>query len=491
MDPLSRAPNEGIDSIAEPMFWATSRRFLRSGIIGISVGAIAFLLVVFRFAPEQHARMVGPGFLLILAGAAWLLLQRGQVRASVFLLAIGSWILATGICVFNGGVRTPVIVVYPLLVIMSGWLLGARTAIGLAALTVAATFGFVVAESFGVLPVQPPTPPAMFWVVQATIFAISAALIAFFLRAYRERIAEVRDLSGNLARLEAEAALAETIRRSSYLLDRTGRMARVGGWELELASRTLTWTTEVFRIHELEPGVAPSVDEAIGYYAPEARATIEAAVRDAAAHGSGYDLELPLVTALGREIWVRTIGEPQFVDGKALRLSGTIQDISDQRRGAQALKASVDNLQRTLENIGEGIFAYDGRDPSGRLLFANDEFFRIWKIPAEDAPRTGRAEIIAAARKLFVDPDAEVARIGEILASPLPHEDRVPLNDGRVLLRRSAPISGSDGVSRVWTFRDITREERALGAAARARGTTASCTGNRPPRQFRLESRIR
>ncbi|MBN8476088.1 ATP-binding protein [Sulfuritalea sp.] len=464
MGPSNRASAEGPEGIAEPMYWVPSRRFLRRAILAICVGAIGFLAVVLLYAPEQHARMVGPGILLLVGVAAWMFEASGRVRTSVLVLVVGSWIVATTICVFNGGVRTPVVIALPLLVVMAGWLLGTRSAMVMAALSMTATLGFVIAESRGVLPAQPPTPPAMYWVVQATVMVISAILIRFFIGSYRQRIEEVRGLSGNLARLEAEAAMAETIRRNSHLLDSTGRMAKVGGWELDLASRKLTWTTEVFRIHEIQPGVAPAVDEATGYYAAEARPMIESALRDATERGIAYDLELPLVTAGGRRIWVRTIGEPQFVDGKVRRLSGTIQDISDQKQAAQALKISVDNLHRTLESIGEGIFAYDGRDPSGHLLFANDEFFRIWKIPLEEAPNTGRAEIISAARKLFIDPDAEVARIGEILASSTPHEDRVPLNDGRMLLRRSAPIMGNGGVSRVWTFRDITNEEQALVA---------------------------
>lgn len=464
MNPWSHAPDLALDNPDAVTAWPAPRRFLRSSIISIGIGCIAFLLMVLWYAPQQHARMVGPGFLLMLCAVAWILLARGRVQAAVFLLVTGSWVLVTGICAFNGGVRTPVMIAYPLILIMAGWLLGTRTATILAVLTVAATLGFVIAEAQSVLPVQPPTPPAMFWAVQVTTFVVSAALIAFFRRAYRQQIAEVRALSGNLARLEAEAAVAETVRRSNYLLDRTGRMARVGGWELDLASGAMVWTSEVFRIHDMEPGVAPHLDVAIRYFAPQARSTIEAAARDVVERGTSFDLELPLVTAQGRSVWVRMIGEAQRVDGRVVRVSGTIQDISEQRRSAQALTASVENLQRTLEAIGEGIFAYDGRDPSGRLLFANDEVFRIWKIPPEQAPGTDRAGIITAARRLFIDPDAEVARIGEILASSTPHEDRVWLNDGRVLLRRSAPILGGDGVSRVWTFRDITREEQALTA---------------------------
>jgi signal transduction histidine kinase/CheY-like chemotaxis protein len=136
---------------------------------------------------------------------------------------------------------------------------------------------------------------------------------------------------------------------------------------------------------------------------------------------------------------------------------------------AQALQESLNNLQRTLEATDEGIFGYDGQDTSGKLLFANDRFFEIWKIPQEERASTGRAEIIAAARKLFIDPDAGVRRIGEILAMGVVYEDKVPLNDGRVLFRRSIPLAEGSQVSRVWSFRDITAEERSKAALQASR----------------------
>ena len=136
---------------------------------------------------------------------------------------------------------------------------------------------------------------------------------------------------------------------------------------------------------------------------------------------------------------------------------------------AHALQAGLNNLQRTLEATDEGIFGYDGHDPSGKLLFANDRFFEIWRIPPEARANIGRAEIIAAARKLFIDPDAGEQRIKEILAMGVVHEDKVPLNDGRVLFRRSIPLAEGSQVSRVWSFRDITAEERSKAALQASR----------------------
>ena len=146
MKPWNHAPVAAPDDTDPMTVWPAPNRFLRSAIVSISLGCIAFLLMVLWYVPQQHARMVGPGFLLVLCAVAWALQAHGRVRAGVFLLVTGSWVLVTGICVFNGGVRTPAMTAFAPLIIMAGWLMGVRTVGTLAVLALAASLGFVVAE---------------------------------------------------------------------------------------------------------------------------------------------------------------------------------------------------------------------------------------------------------------------------------------------------------------------------------------------------------
>lgn len=55
---------------------------------------------------------------------------------------------------------------------------------------------------------------------------------------------------------------------TAELLERTGEMAKVGGWELDLRSMQLFWSLETCRIHEIEPLVTPSLAQAIEFYDP-------------------------------------------------------------------------------------------------------------------------------------------------------------------------------------------------------------------------------
>ena len=66
---------------------------------------------------------------------------------------------------------------------------------------------------------------------------------------------------------------------------------------MSLSNPNVTWSDEVCRIHEVPVGTAPSVEQAIAFYAPEFRETIrdnfEACVRD----GTSFDLELQIITS--------------------------------------------------------------------------------------------------------------------------------------------------------------------------------------------------
>ena len=112
-------------------------------------------------------------------------------------------------------------------------------------------------------------------------------------------------------RKQTELALA----RSTDLLHRTGKMALVGGWEINFSPLLTHWTDEIYLIYELEPGTRLSARRAIRFFAPEAQTVLKKVLRAAVAHGTAWDLELALTTVKGRRIWVRTQGQVVHRDG--------------------------------------------------------------------------------------------------------------------------------------------------------------------------------
>ncbi|MFX8227067.1 PAS domain-containing protein, partial [Acinetobacter baumannii] len=91
-------------------------------------------------------------------------------------------------------------------------------------------------------------------------------------------------------------------------------------------------------------------DEALGYYKAEARHAIEAAVQLCMREGRPWSLELPLVTARGREIWVLAQGQADLQDGVPVRLVGALQDVTEHHRAAVELEHSRQRLRALYES---------------------------------------------------------------------------------------------------------------------------------------------
>ncbi|MBC7611073.1 MAG: PAS domain-containing protein, partial [Polaromonas sp.] len=115
------------------------------------------------------------------------------------------------------------------------------------------------------------------------------------------RAGVVQDIT---ARKQTELALA----RSTERLELTSEMAKVGGWDVSLDDMLPVWSEQTYRIHDMDSAAAVDLSGAIEFYAPEARPVISAAIQRGIEDGTPWDLELPLVTANGRHVWVRTQG---------------------------------------------------------------------------------------------------------------------------------------------------------------------------------------
>jgi signal transduction histidine kinase/CheY-like chemotaxis protein len=145
----------------------------------------------------------------------------------------------------------------------------------------------------------------------------------------------------------------DALRKSQEFLDRTGSIAGIGGWELDLATGELQWTSETYRIHGVPPDYKPVLETVIEFYPPEARAVIHAALAEAIATGKSWDHELPFVSAQGREMWVRAVGSVAFVDGKPVRITGAFQDITDRHQ----MQANLHHSQKmsALGRLASGV----------------------------------------------------------------------------------------------------------------------------------------
>ena len=89
------------------------------------------------------------------------------------------------------------------------------------------------------------------------------------------------------------------------------------------------------------------------------REMVRQKVKQAIEKHSSYDIEVPFITAKGKKIWVRTIGQIQVVDGKAVRLYGAIQNITEYKEAALKLQNSEERYKLLAENTNDLITLND------------------------------------------------------------------------------------------------------------------------------------
>lgn len=163
------------------------------------------------------------------------------------------------------------------------------------------------------------------------------------------------------ANLDTEDALRQAedarnlVAREGDLLQEIANVSGVGGWEIDLTTDTVTWTAKSREIHEVDDAFVPSLSNIPTFYSAEARARIEAAMAKGLAEGKGWELELPLVTARGRNIWVRAAGRPILENGEPVRIVGAAQDITARKISEQSVRHSEALQRTTLETLSEGV----------------------------------------------------------------------------------------------------------------------------------------
>ena len=141
----------------------------------------------------------------------------------------------------------------------------------------------------------------------------------------------------------------EALRTSEALLTEIGRIAKVGGWEIDAKTLEVSLTEETYRIYEIPLGTKPPLEEAIDFFHPDDRPKLETAIQRALEHSEPFDMELRFITAKGKHLWTHAICKPITVDGKTVKLTGTFQDITVRKKLENKLRNYTKDLEKGVE----------------------------------------------------------------------------------------------------------------------------------------------
>jgi PAS domain S-box-containing protein len=147
------------------------------------------------------------------------------------------------------------------------------------------------------------------------------------------------------------------------LLDFIEKNAAIGTWEYDTKSVSLTWSAETKRIHEVSHDYEPNVELALSFYkSGYSLDRVTTLFKDCIENHKSYDAEIQIITATGKEKWVRAIGRPIIENKECVIVQGLFQDIDQKTKNSKVLEYKEEQLRRTFENalVGMAILDLEG-----------------------------------------------------------------------------------------------------------------------------------
>jgi diguanylate cyclase (GGDEF)-like protein/PAS domain S-box-containing protein len=211
-------------------------------------------------------------------------------------------------------------------------------------------------------------------------------------------------------------ATDDELRKTKERYDLAATIGKVGTWDWNPATGALAWNDETFRLLGFEPGaVSPSYELFLGQVHPDDRERLDREVKAALNENTSYAVECRIVKSGGAEVICHVTGVVEFADdGRATRMLGTIQDITE-RKQTELEAAAQRAFRETLVESIPGVFY--AIDTGGRFLLFNNNLLAVTQRTAAELMATDaaalfdedeRPRIVAAIARTFAEGGAEV-----------------------------------------------------------------------------------
>lgn len=166
--------------------------------------------------------------------------------------------------------------------------------------------------------------------------------------------------------VDARHRAEDELRQKSDLLTEAQRIAHVGSYRLERGG-SISWSDEMYRLHGVEPtSFSPSMVSLPELIHPEDRERVKAQIMAVLAGELPVDLELRVVWPDGSVRCLLARAEANHdAAGQVIGMSGTVQDITEQRTAQMALSTAASRYRQLFDANPNPMWIFD----AARLAF--------------------------------------------------------------------------------------------------------------------------
>jgi PAS domain S-box-containing protein len=270
---------------------------------------------------------------------------------------------------------------------------------------------------------------------------------------------------GTATDIDALKQAQEQLRAQAERLHMASRLTRMGHWRAELSNQRVALSEEAATIFDMPPDAEPSLQQVFALLAPGSLPRALQVLSRCVDDGLPFDIEVELVTATGRRVWLRSVGEPvRDAAGKVVAIQGAQQDITLRvlmMEEIRRLNASLEEriaertaqlsrqhaLFRTLAE--QAPLPFWTVDPDGRVTFLS----RAWYDLVGGAPPQWHG---TEWLRLVHEDDREAVRASwarsAATGAPYTGTRRIRTRDGtfHTTSYRAVPVRDEQGVILLW-----------------------------------------
>lgn len=159
---------------------------------------------------------------------------------------------------------------------------------------------------------------------------------------------EISGYVGVARNVSALIAKTEEIKRSQELLEQTGLVGLVGGWNMDMQTGQAQWTSAMFEILETPAEYIASIEhDVVRFFTPDSQRILSEEIQKSAQTGQPYEVDVEVITYTGKRKWGRSKGIPVMENGCCVRMYGVFQDINDRVLMLRDLQQKEQFLEQT------------------------------------------------------------------------------------------------------------------------------------------------
>ncbi|MHB1355726.1 MAG: PAS domain S-box protein [Anaerolineae bacterium] len=283
----------------------------------------------------------------------------------------------------------------------------------------------------------------------------------------RDKTGEVIALEGYAQDITERKQVEDALAREAAMLVRAETISHVGSWRLDLSTRTVTGSDEMYRILGLAPTSLPQELGTVIAMAvnPKDREKLSEMIMAVMRKEQSQQLDFQVLQPNGTPRWIHAQGQPECDEtGQVVALEGFAQDITERKQAEDELRQSEQRFRLIAETVTEIFWMSDIH--SGAMSYVSPGYEQVWGRSTASLYETKQSflDTLYAEDRERVIADLEVQQEG----LPFDHEYRIVRPDGEIrwIWDRGFPVQEDNGPAGqyVGIARDITDRKLAQEA---------------------------